>query len=223
MDVLQIVFFAAIAVVLGVFLFRVLGRPTGYMGEDETHEDPDYRGPYGHNEDLDKNKETSIIRPEVFQRYDREVADGLKSIEAEDRAFEPVNFVEGAKGAYRMIVEAFAEGNREALKPLLSERVFNAYSQAIGDRESRGETMKTQVERFADVKITHASLNKGRARVKVYFASDLATETKNAAGERIAGDWSTLQSVKETWSFERDVASDNPNWVLAGVKPEDDA
>lgn len=122
-----------------------------------------------------------------------------------------------------MIVEAFAEGNRDALKPLLSERVFNAYSQAIGDRESRGETMKTQVERFADVKITHASLNDARARVKVYFASDLATETKNEAGERIAGDWSTLQSVKETWSFERDVASDDPNWVLAGVKPEDDA
>ena len=217
MEVLQLLFFAAIAVFFAVRLFTTLGKPTGHMGQDEAEDDPIRPDPkpIPQNEvEVDDN----VIRPKAFSQYDPDLADVFRRIGREDRNFDPDIFLEGAKSAYRMIVEAFAEGDRDALKPLLSERVFNAYAQALEGREARGETVKTQVERIVEAKLAEAHLDGSRARIKVAFKTELATETRDNDGQRIAGDWSSLQDVSETWSFERDVASDNPNWVLAGVK-----
>ena len=44
------------------------------------------------------------------------LAKGLSDIRGADQSFDPGHFLQGAKAAYEMIVTAFAEGDRKALK-----------------------------------------------------------------------------------------------------------
>jgi predicted lipid-binding transport protein (Tim44 family) len=118
-----------------------------------------------------------------------------------------------------MIVTAYAKGDREALQPLLSDRVMKAYDQAITAREDQNLTMTTEIDRIKSAEISEASLNDNRAKVKIAFSAELASETRNAQGDVVEGDLTTLKTVDEIWSFERDVTNDNPNWRLSGVKP----
>jgi predicted lipid-binding transport protein (Tim44 family) len=118
-----------------------------------------------------------------------------------------------------MIVTAYARGDRDALGPLLSERVRAAYDAAIAEREGEGRSMVTELERIKRAEIVEASLNDTRAKVRVAFSAELASETRDSAGEVVSGDLNQLQTVDEIWSFERDVTSGDPNWRLASVKP----
>ena len=68
---------------------------------------------------------------------------GLDAIAAADPAFAIKPFAEGAKTAYEMIVSAFAGGNREVLRNLLSPEVFESFAAALAEREKRGEKVTT--------------------------------------------------------------------------------
>ncbi len=130
--------------------------------------------------------------------------EGLMAILRADPSFDVDQFVTGARAAYEMIVQAFALGDREALRPLLTERVFTVYADAITAREAKGEK-GAELVRLRAAEITHASLDGPTARVEVKFEAELA---EGAHGVRDA---------REKWTFERAVTSPDPNWRLARV------
>lgn len=215
MDILQILFFAGLAVFLAIRLYMALGRPTGRTHEEHVREE----------------RERAAARPEAAQPYSADAGpaaptpafsgpagDGLAAIAAADRSFDPDSFAGGARQAYEMIVDAYAKGDKAALEPLLSERVYTAYATAIDGRADAGQTLVTEIDRIKSAKIVEASLNDNRARVKVAFSAEIASEVRDSDGQAVDGDLSLLKTVDEVWSFERDITSDNPNWRLAGVK-----
>jgi len=216
MDILQILFFAGLAVFLAVRLYSVLGKPTGRTHEDHVREERERERaaaapPQGPDAPADA--------PALSQAFSGPAGEGLVAIAHADRSFDPDGFADGARQAYTMIVEAYANGDRETLEPLLSERVFKAYEASIADREAQDQTLVTEIERIKRSEIVEASLNDNRAKVKVAFSVELARELRDSDGKAVDGDLTVLQTVEEIWSFERDVTSDNPNWRLAAVKP----
>ena len=130
--------------------------------------------------------------------------DGLMAIVRADPAFDTGAFVSGARGAYELIVGAFARGDKEALRPLLTQRVFDSYSAAISTREEKGG-QGPELVRLRTAEIADADLQGSMARVTVRFEAELA---EGAHGVRDA---------REKWTFERDVRSPDPNWRLARV------
>ena len=65
---------------------------------------------------------------------------GLDAIAAQDSSFDPRHFLSGARGAYEMIVLAFANGDRRALRDLLSSEVYRELRRGDqGSREARTE------------------------------------------------------------------------------------
>ena len=60
-------------------------------------------------------------------------------------------------------------------------------------------------------------LEKSTAEIAVQFRSDQIKLTRNKDGAVIEGDPSTVQSVTDRWTFERDLGSRNPNWVLVAT------
>ncbi|RZI38749.1 Tim44/TimA family putative adaptor protein, partial [Herbaspirillum sp. HC18] len=96
---------------------------------------------------------------------DTSVAKGLMDIVRADPTFEPDGFLKGAKGAYEIIVTAFAEGNRRTLKDLLSREVFDGFAGAISDRESRGELIDQSFVGMKAGDIVEAELKNGSAQV----------------------------------------------------------
>ncbi len=132
------------------------------------------------------------------------VGDGVMAIIRADPGFDMERFMAGARAGYEQIVNAFAKGDREALRRLLTQKVFDAYSAAITARESKGEK-GPELLRVKSAEALSAELEGETARVVVKFESELA---EGAVGVRDA---------REKWTFERSVRSPDPNWRLARV------
>lgn len=135
-------------------------------------------------------------------------AAGMEAIFEADGNFDPRGFMQGARGAYEMIVAAFARGDRAALKPLLDTDVYEAWDAAITEREATGAE-GLQLLRIRKAEITDASLaDDGMARVTVLYESEL-------------GDGETTTRASELWTYMRQTSSDDPNWILDDVDTAD--
>lgn len=142
----------------------------------------------------------------------------LKQILSADRSFEPEQFLQGARAAYEMIVMAFADGDRKALKNLLSREVYEGFSAAIDDREKRGETIESTFVGIDKAEIVEAALKGTTAQVTVKIHSQLISATRDTAGEVVDGDPTKVTEVIDIWTFARDTASRDPNWRLVATE-----
>ncbi|AGK59603.1 import inner membrane translocase subunit Tim44 [Hyphomicrobium denitrificans 1NES1] len=161
-------------------------------------------------------------RIKAYPVSDPAVTTGLLEVAKLDTAFDPETFLTGAGRAYEMIVSAFAEGNRRMLKDLLSKDVYDGFSAAIADRESRGETLDQQFVGIKKSEIIDAEVKNGVAALTVRFISELISATRDKAGEIVSGDAQKIKDVTDIWIFSRDVSSaktrSNPNWRLVATQ-----
>jgi predicted lipid-binding transport protein (Tim44 family) len=134
-----------------------------------------------------------------------------------DPQFQPSRFLEGAETAFRMIVTAFAAGNREALRPLLSPDTFAAFDTAISARETAGETQKTEIRAIPTIDIDHAGIAGTVADITVRFVSDQVNVTLSQNGLPVGGAEAVME-ITDLWTFERDLVSRDPTWRLVAAR-----
>jgi predicted lipid-binding transport protein (Tim44 family) len=147
-----------------------------------------------------------------------ELAHGFDAIASEDSAFDPKHFLAGAKGAYEMIVTAFAQGDRRTLKDLLSSEVFESFDGAIRDREQRGEKVERKFVGIDKAEIVGAEMRGRNANITVQFVSQMISVTRDKAGAVVDGNAEAITDVTDVWTFSRDMASRDPNWKLVGTE-----
>jgi predicted lipid-binding transport protein (Tim44 family) len=143
---------------------------------------------------------------------------GLDAVAKADPAFDGKSFVEGARGAYEMIVSAFAAGDRRALKDLLSKEVYDGFVGAIADRERRGETVDTTFVSIDKAEIVDAQLKGRIAQITVRFLSKLITATRDRGGTVVDGAPDKVVDVTDVWTFSRDTGNRDPNWKLIATE-----
>ncbi|MGA0597004.1 Tim44/TimA family putative adaptor protein [Enterovirga sp. CN4-39] len=146
------------------------------------------------------------------------VARGLDEIAKIEPEFDARGFVEGAKSAYEMIVMAFAQGDRETLRNLLSKDVFEGFERAIADRESRGEKAETTFVSIDKAELAAVDVRNRVAQVTVRFVSKLITATRDASGKVIDGNPETVVDVTDVWTFARTLGTRDPNWHLVATE-----
>ncbi len=146
------------------------------------------------------------------------VAEGLEQLVKADPLFSPKNFVEGAKLAYEMIVDAFARGDKAALKGLLAREVYDGFARAIDDREAEGQKLESRFVGIDKAEITAVEINGKRAAITVKFVSEIISATLSKAGAVIEGDPKQVREITDVWTFEREVGSRDPNWKLAATE-----
>lgn len=146
------------------------------------------------------------------------VANGLDAIAAQERGFDAQHFLVGARAAYEMIVVAFANGDRAALKDLLAREVFEGFSAAIAEREQRGEKMETQFVSIEKAEIIEAGVKGRSAQVTLRFLSQLISVTRDKAGRVIDGDPEQVADVTDVWTFARELGARDPNWKLVATE-----
>jgi predicted lipid-binding transport protein (Tim44 family) len=230
------IIFLAIAVVVFLRLRSVLGRRTG-------NERPPF-DPYSRRESLPGAAGDKVIDlprraagptagasvdipPAAAERFKSIAPEGsplnagLTAVAAADRSFDPDEFVAGAKAAYEMIVTAFAEGDRKALKQLLSRDVYDGFVAAISEREGRGETIEFRFVGIDKAEITGAAVKGTTAQITVRFLSKLISATHDKDGAVIDGDPVHVGDVTDIWTFARDTTSRDPNWKLIATESVD--
>lgn len=147
---------------------------------------------------------------------------GLTQIRLADRSFEPDQFLGGARKAFEMIVEAFAKGDCQALRPLLADDVYHDFEGAIAEREGQGRGLKTEIVSFRQVRIVGAEMRGRLAAVTVRFVTEQVVLTTDSEGRIIEGDPSAPELVTDDWTFSRDTSARDPNWQLVGTATPDD-
>ncbi|MSO66325.1 MAG: Tim44/TimA family putative adaptor protein [Pseudolabrys sp.] len=146
------------------------------------------------------------------------VASGLDAIAAAAPDFDAKHFLTGARAAYEMIVNAYAEGDRRTLKNLLSREVYDGLEAAITEREKRGDTVESRFVSIDNAEIAAAEVRARNAQVTVRFQSKLVSVTRDKSGNVIDGNAEKVTDVTDVWTFARDASSRDPNWKLVATE-----
>ena len=209
-----IVLLALVAAFLGLRLYSVLGKRTGHEQEPLARQPVEERtGP------VVRPPATIVDLPSATPQGDPSVVDiaaqsGLRSIVNADRQFDVGLFVEGAKSAYGIVLDAFWKGDREALRFLCDDDVYESFDAAIKGREERGETLENRLVRIESARVLDANYDHPMARITVQFDADIAALVKDADGNVIGGSMSDAVETHDIWTFMRDVKSGDRNWKL---------
>lgn len=227
--IFEIVIFGMIAAFLVLRLKNTLGKRTG-------HEQEQPRGRFGFahgaGEKGEQRADDNVVAipgrdkapgPVAMDLEPDEDASplekGLFAIGRADPNFDRAGFAEGARGAYEMIVQAFAAGDTATLRPLLADKVLASFSGAIDERARRGETVETRLVGFRSADIIEADLVGGRtAEVTVRFVVEMISVTRDSEDRVIAGDPNQVATVTDIWTFARDTRSRDPNWELIATR-----
>src|SRR5690606_26259421 len=199
--------FAVIAAFVLFQLYNVLGKKVGRQPEDDARARPAPPPPAA--------GETAAAGPgHVLDAVTVAAVAGLK---ARDPNFDPARFLEGARQAHETIVRAYASGDRQTLKPLLTPRVMESFEAGIAAREARGETESAEFVHPARADLEQATAEGDRAVAKVRFLAELRNRVKPA--DAAAEEQVEERRVAEIWTFERQLGASDPNWVLARTEP----
>jgi predicted lipid-binding transport protein (Tim44 family) len=202
-------------------LYSVLGRRTGH----ERSRDEQLRMPDG----AETNPKPAASKDNVVSLPERPAPVGasaaasnpltraLMDVKLVDRTFDNDRFLSGARSAYEMIVTAFARGEREVLRPLLSDDVFDTFNKAIKSREAKKERVDFTFLKLKSARISGAELKGRMADITVTFESEVMMAGYDPSGALIEGDAKTPHSVTDIWTFARDTSASDPNWLLVAT------
>lgn len=233
-------FFLIVAALIFLNLRSVLGKRTGSEKppfDPYNRENRDQRSMDSQTQRADDGKVITLPRrdqasqptADTFNRYQviddfvpagTDLNDKLRRVYDADPTFEPKQFVDGAKVAYEMIVQGFAEGDRKSLKTLLSNDVYQGFDQAISQREKAGQKVKSTFVGIEKAEISDARLDGSEVTIVMRVVSQLISATYDASGEVIEGNADSVAEVIDSWSFARDTRSRDPNWKLVQTQSE---
>ena len=233
MDIYTIIFLA-LAVFIFLRLRNVLGQRTGSERPpyDRTARNVVQGAPDSNNNNVVPIPGTVIdqapLAPtaEVTPPTDRwkglaeagtPLAQGLDAIALLDSSFDPRHFLSGARSAYEMIVLAFANGDRRALKDLLSSEVYDSFEAVIKDREKREQKTETRFVSIDKAELVGAEARDRSAQLTVRFVSQMISVTRDKAGTIVDGNPDKVTDITDVWTFARDATSRDPNWKLVGT------
>jgi predicted lipid-binding transport protein (Tim44 family) len=214
-----IVILALVALFIGLRLYSVLGERTG-------HEQQPILKPA----ESDARAAPQVAQPVAPQPAAPDAADlayvptagpGVRAILAADSSFDVARFLEGAKSAYRMILEAFWKGDLETLKSHVEPHIYDAFAGSIEQRSKDGLTLDNRLVAIEQAVISEATLERGVAVITVRFEADIAAVTRNEGGEVVAGSLSDAVQTRDLWTFRRDTGSCDPNWLLIETDEEE--
>jgi predicted lipid-binding transport protein (Tim44 family) len=215
---IDIIILAMIAAFLVFRLRSVLGRRTGNERPPQNPYDDS-----GQTGDREANVDENVVAlpgrdPDDDIPADTPATDGLKAIREADSGFSVQEFLEGARAAFDMVVTSFANGDKETLRPLLSDEVYENFFSAIEARDAAGETMEMTLVGIREADVLEANMDGRVAFVTVKFVTEQIEVVRDKDGEPVSGDLSTVKAVTDIWTFARNTRSRNPNWTLVATE-----
>lgn len=228
-QLLDIILLAVVAGFLVLRLRSVLGKRTGHqeridpMAAFRTRQQQNDQ-PAPENDDgvvrfpgADEPDATATLGKADLPKDATPLAKGIMAIREADRAFNPRDFVGGARAAFEMILQAYAKGDLKSLRPLLANEVFEEFAGAIKAREQAGESLETTLVGITGAEIAEAELQGKTAFVTVKFVSEQINVTRDAEGQAIDGADARVETITDLWTFARNTRSRDPNWTLVAT------
>ncbi len=192
-EYIDIILLAMIAGFIFLRLRGILGKRTGFEGKAP----PQFKEINKVINKLDKTKK-------VNENFDDEAQK---------------EFLNGAKIAYETVITDFSDNDNKITtsKPLLNDKIYNQFNQALKERSSRGHYAEITFIGVNSAKIKeHKKIGKF-LNVTVDFIAEVITCIKDNDKKIVSGDPEKIKKIYDTWVFSRDTTSTNPNWQLVNI------
>jgi predicted lipid-binding transport protein (Tim44 family) len=207
-----LIVFIALSAFVAYRLYSVLGSRTG----EERQRDIEGLQRARTRDSREETPSAPEIEPEPAKPLPP-VSAAAEPLRAADPSFDERAFVEGAKGAYEMIVEAFASGDLRSVRRYIAAPVHDAFKSAVAARESAGRRMDLKFVGVEQAKILSSRVAGGEATASVEFLSNQVRATYDQSGALVEGDPNRIDLVKDLWTFARPLSSNDPNWTLVAT------
>lgn len=214
-----IVILALVALFIGLRLYSVLGERTGHEQQPILRPAENEVRPEQRTEAPAKAQSTSLDPGDLA--YIPTAGPGVRAILAADPSFDVARFLEGAKSAYRLVLESFWKGDLDAIRPHVDDHVFETFSGAVEQRKTDGLVLDNRLVAVEQATIAEAAIENGQETVTVRFEADIAAVTRNAQEEVVAGSLTDAIQTRDLWTFRRSVSSRDPNWLLIETDEEE--
>jgi len=211
---IDLVLFAMIAAFLVLRLRSILGKRTGFEGAPAAVARPASRAS---DKVIDGHAEAAPAGLRAVPDPAGPVGRTLVAIRELDRRFDPAQFLAGAEHAFRMIVAAFAAGDRVRLRSLLADETYGAFERVISAREAASEQQRTEIRKIDEVSIIDATLSGAVATIVVRFVSNQVNLTLDKAGHPVAGT-DAVTEIGDVWTFERRLGQADLTWRLSAAR-----
>jgi len=224
---IDIIFFAMIAVFLVLRLRGVLGRrDSDENGLDDLFKrDRPEEGADGNVIQLSE-RDDQLNRGEEGDDEEEswatdELTQGVHDIRTLDASFSAEDFLVGGRVAFEMVLNAYASGDTDTLKQLLSNDVYANFAKVIQDRERAGHVMEDTLVGIQAADIMEAYVEGRVAHITVKFVTDQINITRDENGDVVEGSPNAVITVTDFWTFAHDTRSKDPNWSLVATRSLD--
>ena len=200
---LDILIFGVIAIFLILRLKNILGTKTDF--EDNGLKEKKQPKQFSNVVSLKNNKNNS---------FNEEIDKIIKV----DSNFDMVNFLDGSKTFFEMVLKSFVSGNLDNVKDFIKPSVFKSFKGAIDDRNKENETLIIDLISDEKNKIVSSVITKSSIKINVVFETLQITALMDKNEKIIDGDTDKEILVKDEWIFEKKIKDQNPNWTLIETK-----
>lgn len=214
-SIIQLLVLAGVAIFLILKLRSVLGTRDGFEGSSTPPTLPAER--VSRNFEVIENGPDRDITDQVPEGSDS--AKALAAMKLVEPSFSVGGFLQGARGAYEMILQAFAKGDLDKIRPFLSPEVAESFAAVIDDRKAKGLTVSSEFLGLRELTLQSATFDRatGEAEIVVRFVGELLSATRDSAGQIIEGDAKSPRKQRDVWTFERHMGANDPNWQLVAT------
>jgi predicted lipid-binding transport protein (Tim44 family) len=148
-----------------------------------------------------------------------EAARALAAMKRAEPGFVVGPFLQGARGAYEMILMAFEKGELDRIRPFLSDDVEGSFAEAIALREREGLTVEANFVGLKELALQDATFNEQSsfAEISIRFVGEQTYVVRNKAGEIVEGNPREVKKSRDIWTFGRKMGSEDPNWQLVAT------
>ena len=216
--VMQLLVLAGVAVFLILRLRNVLGTREGFekppvampgQNDSSTKPRPDF-------EVIEGGPDRDITD---HVEEDSAAAEALAAMKATDPDFAVGPFLEGARGAYEMILMAYEQGDLSGVRDFLDADIYEAFAAGIEARRDQGISIEAEFIGLREVTLDEATFDtvKSEAEITMRFVGELSSTVRDKGGDVIAEESSPLKKTKDNWTFARTMGGDDPNWPLVAT------
>jgi len=216
--IIQLLVLAGIAVFLIVRLRSVLGTREGFEKPPVQVPGPSDRKRSGRPEfDVIEGGPDRDITDHVKDGTD--AAKALAAMKIAEPGFNVREFLEGARGAYEMILMAFEKGDIEDVRGFLAPDVAETFDEVIDHRKAQGLSIDASFVGVREVTLTDATFDRESdvGDVTVRLVGELTSVVRDAEGNIVEGNANEIKRQRDTWTFSRQMGADDPNWLLVAT------
>ena len=214
--VIQLLVLAGVAIFLILRLRNVLGTREGFEKPPVMVPGPD-AVKSRRDVELSEGGSDRDITDQVPEGSD--AARALGAMKQVEPSFSVGQFLQGARGAYEMILTAFDKGEMERIRPFLSPEVFDSFAAVVTARKEKGLRVESQFVGLRELAVSDAQFDRsnGEAEVSVRFVGELVSAVRDASGQVVEGNPKEARKQRDVWTFARKMGANDPNWQLVAT------